>query len=124
MAGTGVGRMVAVPGRSAASGSARSLQGTDRHLDRDDTLNPERRTEKKRGFPFGLIVVIEQWLCLLLGIVCMISGTLGISMNPGLNDLPAHLAWAGLGYLPLLRITAAVCLALGVVLVRLGWTRR
>ena len=31
---------------------------------------------------------------------------------------------AGLGYVPLLRITAAACLALSVVLVRLGWTGR
>jgi hypothetical protein len=129
MTGTGVGHMLATPGRSAVSESARSHQGVNRCLDHEDTLNSERRIEKKRaagqsGFPFSLIVVIEQWICLVLGIVCMVSGTLGISMSPGQNDLPAHLAWAGLGYVPLLRVTAAACLALGVVLVRLGWTSR
>jgi hypothetical protein len=113
MTGTGIGRMLATPGRSAVSGTAR--------------LNSERRTEKKTeagqsSFLLSLIVAIEQWICLVLGIVCVVSGILGISMNPGQNELTAHLAWAGLGYVPLLRITAATCLALGTVLVRLGWT--
>jgi hypothetical protein len=91
-------------------------------------LNSERNTDKKTGtgqssLLLSRIVAIEQWICLLLGIVCVISGVLGLAMNPGQN-LPAHLAWAGLGYVPLLRLTAAVCLALGIVLVRLGWTGR
>ena len=125
MAGTGAGRMLAAPGSSAISGSARSHQGMDRYLDREGTLNSERRIEKKAeanqsGFLLSLIVVIEQWICLGLGMICMISGTLGISMSTGQNDLPADIAWAGLGYAPLLRITAAVCVALGVILVRLG----
>jgi hypothetical protein len=111
------------------SGSARSRQGVDRCLDREGTLNSERRMENKASanqssFLFSLIVVIEQWICLVLGIVCVVSGILGISMHPGQNDLPAHLAWEGLGFVPLLRITAAACLALGVALARLGWTSR
>jgi hypothetical protein len=80
--------------------------------------------DEREDSRFKLIAAIEQWICLVLGIACMVSGTLGISMNPGQNDLPAHLAWTGFGYVPLLRITAAACLALGVVLVRLGWTSR
>ena len=129
MAGTGVGPMVATPGRSAVSGTARSHQEVGRCLDHHGTLNSERRTERKTeadqsSVLLSLIVAIEQWICLVLGIVCMASGILGISMNPGQNDLTAHLAWAGLGYVPLLRITAATCLALGVVLVRMGWTGR
>jgi hypothetical protein len=129
MAGASAGQMLAAHGRSAVSGNARSHHGVDRRLDREGPLNSERRIENKTGAnqsgsPFSLIVVIEQWICLILGIVCMVAGTLGISMNPGQDDLPAHLAWAGLGYVPLLRITAAVCVALGVVLVRLGWASR
>jgi hypothetical protein len=125
MAGTGVGRMLAAPGRSSVPGSARSHQGVDRSLDREGALNSERRIENKEGasqsgLPLGLIVVIEQWICLALGIACIVAGTLGISMNPGQSDLPAHLAWAGVGYVALLRITAAACLVLGIVLVRLG----
>lgn len=92
-------------------------------------MNSQRRIVKKvvanqSGYPVSLIVVIEQWICLGLGMICMISGTLGISMNTGQNDLSAHFSWAGLGYVPLLRITAAACLALSIVLVRLGCTSR
>ena len=121
--------MSVTPVRPVVSGSGRSHHGVDRCLDHEDTLNSERKIEKKAGsdqndFPLSLIIVIEQWICLALGILCMVAGIFGISMNPGQNDLPAHLAWAGLGYVPLLRITAAACLALGVVLVRLGWTGR
>ena len=129
MAGTGVGRMLATPGRSAVSGTGRSHQEVSRCLDHHGTLNSERRTEKKTSADqssilLSLIVATEQWICLVLGIVCVVSGILGVSMNPGQNDLTAHLAWAGLGYVALLRITAATCLALGIVLVRMGWTGR
>jgi hypothetical protein len=127
MAGTGVGRMLVIPGRSTVSESARSRQGADRCLDDEGTLNSERRVEKKagadqNGSPLSLMIVIEQWICLVLGLICMVSGTLGIAMNSGQDDLPAILAWAGLGYVPMLRITAVACLALGAVLTRLGWT--
>jgi hypothetical protein len=129
MADTGIGRMLAIPGRSAVSGTARSHQEVGRGLDRHRTLNSGRRTEKKTGadqssFLLSLIVAIEQWICLVLGLVCVVSGILGISMNPSQNDLTARLAWTGLGYVPLLRMTAAMCMALGIVLVRLGWTGR
>ena len=72
-------------------------------------------------FPFTLTVVIEQWICLVLGIACIVSGIVGIAMNPVQNDLSAELPCSKSIYVPLLRTTAAVCLALGVVLVRLGW---
>jgi hypothetical protein len=129
MNGISASQISATQVRPALPGRARGHQGVDKRLDHEGTLNSGRRIENKaganqRGFLFSLIVVIEQWICLLLGIVCMVSGTLGISMTPGQSDLPAYLAWVGLGYAPLLRITAAACLALGVVLVRLGWTGR
>jgi hypothetical protein len=89
-------------------------------------LSAGRRKERKEEseesvFPLTLIVVIEQWICLVLGIVCLVSGIVGIAMNPGQNDLSLDFPWSKSIYVPLLRITAAVCLALGVVLVRLGW---
>jgi hypothetical protein len=68
-----------------------------------------------------LVVVIEQWICLVLGIACIVSGIAGTVMNPSQNDLSANLPCSKSIYVPLLRITASVCLALGVVLVRLGW---
>jgi hypothetical protein len=125
MAGTDAGQMSATSVRSAISGSGGNHKGVDRCLDREGTSNSGRRRENKAesnaiGSPLSLIVAIEQWICLLLEIACIVSGALGICMNPGQHDLPTHLAWVGLGYVPLLRITAAACLALGVVLVRLG----
>jgi hypothetical protein len=89
-------------------------------------LSAGRRKEKKEEsgenvFPLTPTVVIEQWICLVLGIVCLVSGIVGIAMNPGQNDLSADLPCSKSIYVPLLRITASVCLALGVVLVRLGW---
>jgi hypothetical protein len=68
-----------------------------------------------------LVVVIEQWICMVLGITCIVSGILGISMHLGHDALLADLPWSKSIYVPLLRITAAICLAWGVVLVRLGW---
>ena len=127
MADTGVRQISVILGRSAVSKSARSQQGGVRCLYHEGHLNSRRRIEKKAGvgqndFPLSLIVVIEQWICLVLGIVCIVSGILGISMNLGQNALPVGHAWSGWVYVLVLRITAAVCLALGVVLVRLGWT--
>jgi hypothetical protein len=60
---------------------------TGRRFDYEGKLCSGRRTEKKaepeqNDFPLTLIVVIEQWICLVLGIVCVVSGILGISMNP------------------------------------------
>jgi hypothetical protein len=129
MAGTNIGQMLTTPGKPAASRRAQSHQGMGRYLDHKGASNSEQKIEKKAGtsqsgFSLSLIVVIEQWICLLLGIICMVSGALGISMSLGQHDLHAHLACAGLGYVPLLRITAATCLALGIVLVHLGWTSR
>ena len=129
MAGSDVGQMLATSGRSAISGSAGSHQKVDRGLGREGTLNSERRIEKQgeanqSGFPVSLVVVIEQWICLGLGMICMTSGILGISMSTGQNDLSTHLAHTGFGYVSLLRITATACLTLGIVLVRLGCTDR
>jgi hypothetical protein len=66
------------------------------------------------------IVAIEQWFCLLLGMVCMASGTWGICMRRGEYPLPAWIAWLGSAYVPALRVTAVVCLGMGIALVRLG----
>jgi hypothetical protein len=128
-ADTGAGRILATksasPIRDDLGGRNRGVSRLDQEHSSSATQGMKKSEMDERKDPiFKTIVAIEQWICLLLGIVCMVSGTLGIFMNPGQHDLPAHLAWAGLGYVPLLRITAASCLALGVVLVRLGWTGR
>ena len=67
------------------------------------------------------IVFIEQWICFVLGLVCMGFGIRGICVRPEEHALSACIAWLGSLYMPTLRITAVVCLGLGVTLVRLGW---
>jgi hypothetical protein len=58
-------------------------------------------------------VVIEQWFCFLLGIVCMAAGVCGMCISHK-EDL------LGSAFVPALRITAGACLGMGVELVRLG----
>jgi hypothetical protein len=77
----------------------------------------KKNTKEER---FGLIVAIEQWICLLLGVVCIASGTWGVFLKLGQNPLPAYLAWLATAYVPTLRITAVACLVMGLVLVRRG----
>jgi hypothetical protein len=76
--------------------------------------------EERKDSRFGLIVAIEQWICLVLGIACIVSGTWGVFLKLSQNALPADLAWLAMAYVPTLRITAVACLAMGLVLVRRG----
>ena len=68
-----------------------------------------------------MIVVIEQWVCLLLGLVCMAFGMWGICMKPEQDALSVYIAWLGSLYMPTLRVTAVACIGLGVMLTRRGW---
>jgi|ERR1700677_747837 hypothetical protein len=69
------------------------------------------------------IVAVEQWLCLLLGLVCMLSGGWGICMKYD-QELPSgYILWLGSMYGPTLRGTAVACFVSGAVLVRLGLAR-
>ena len=126
MAGVGTDRISATTDKPGVWGGSRNPRGDVRRHDHEDTLGVVRRKERKEeseesAFPLTLIVVLEQWICLVLGIACLVSGIVGIAMNPGQSDLSADFPWLKSIYVPLLRITATVCLALGVVLVRLGW---
>ena len=67
-------------------------------------------------------IVVEQWLCFLLGFVCMAFGAWGICLKPGEYALSEHIAWLGSLYVPTLRLTAVVCLGMGVMLIRQGWS--
>jgi hypothetical protein len=42
-----------------------------------------------------MIVVVEQWICLVLGLVCMGFGMWGICMKPEQDALSVHIAWLG-----------------------------
>jgi hypothetical protein len=69
------------------------------------------------------IVAVEQWLCLLLGLVCMACGVWGICMKYD-QELPSsYIPWLGSMYGPTLRGTAVACFVSGVVLVHRGLAR-
>jgi hypothetical protein len=83
---------------------------------RQNTKRDERTT---RIVP--RIVVAEQWLCFLLGLICMICGVCGplYEIQPGLSLL-RNSRWLGPAYEPILRFTAIACFVAGAVLVRCG----
>ena len=79
----------------------------------------KEEVEQKSASP--KTIVVEQWLCFVLGCVCMAFGVWGICMKPEQDVLSAHIVWLGSLYMPTLRVTAVVCIGLGVVLARRGW---
>jgi hypothetical protein len=78
------------------------------------------KKEERKDSRFGLIIAIEQWICLVLGVVCIASGIWGVFLQLSQNALPAYLAWLATVYVQTLRITAVACLVMGLVLVRRG----
>jgi hypothetical protein len=67
------------------------------------------------------MIIVEQWICFVLGFACIAFGIFGICMKPEQDALSAYIAWLGLPYMPTLRVTAVVCIGLGVMLTRRGW---
>jgi hypothetical protein len=95
------------------------------HLNRERDLSVGQCVRAKGGGEQEnsqpkLIVVIEQWICLVLGLFCMAFGMCGICMKPE-QDATAYIAWLGSLYMPTLRVTSVVCIGLGVMLTRRGW---
>jgi len=66
------------------------------------------------------IVVAEQWLCFLLGLICVICGVCGLFMKYDLDSPFAYIRWLGAAQGPILRSTAIACSVVGAVLVRCG----
>jgi hypothetical protein len=129
MADTGTGRMLTTKVIFPIQGYDRvaaSLHEEVGHLGRGRALSVGRGIRKKGGDEQKnaqptTIAVIEQWICLVLGLVCMAFGMWGICMKPGQDALSEHIAWLGSLYMPTLRVTAVVCAGLGVMLIRRGW---
>jgi hypothetical protein len=129
MADTGTGRILATkvisPTQSYDRGT-RSLHEDVGHLSRERTLSVGQRVrgkgggEQKSAQP-ATIAVLEQWICLVLGLVCMAFGMWGICMKPEQDAVSAYIAWLGSLYMPALRVTAVVCIGLGIMLARRGW---
>jgi hypothetical protein len=129
MADTGIGRILTTKVMSPVQGydrGTRSLHEDVGHLSRERPLSVGPRVKGKGGGEQEsaqpkMIVVIEQWICLVLGLVCMAFGMWGICMKPEQDALSAYIAWLGSLYMPTLRVTAVVCIGLGVMLARRGW---
>ena len=128
MADTGTGRILATKVISPIQGDDRgagSLHEEVGHLGRERALSAGRGIRKKGGDEQKsaqptTIVVIEQWICLVWGFTCMAVGMWGIFVKPRLDALSEHIAWLGSLYMPTLRVTAVVCIGLGVMLIRRG----
>lgn len=127
MADTGRGRMLATKVIFPAQGYNRGTGGRHEdagHFGRERNLSVGQREkggdEQKSAQP-TTITVVEQWLCFILGLICMAFGVCGICMKPEQVVLSASIAWLGSLYMPMLRVTAVVCIGLGVILARRGW---
>jgi hypothetical protein len=96
------------------------------HLSRERTSSAGQGVREKGGGEQEsaqpkTIVVIQQWICLGLGLVCMAFGIWGIYMKPEQDALSVYVGWLGSLYMPTLRVTAVACIVLGVALARRGW---
>ena len=129
MADAGTGRILATRVISPIQGYDRgigSLHEDVGHPGHERTLSVGQKVRGKGGgeqknSQYTTIAVIEQWICFVLGLVCMAFGIRGICMKPEQNALSASIAWLGSLYVPTLRVTALVCIGLGVLLARRGW---
>jgi hypothetical protein len=129
MANTGTSRTLATKAISPIQSydrGTRSLHEDVGHLSRARTSSVGQDVREKGGGEQKsaqpkTIVVIEQWICLVLGLPCMAFGIWGIYMKPEQNALSAYSAWLGSLYMPTLRVTAVACIGLGVALARRGW---
>ncbi|HMD19370.1 MAG TPA: hypothetical protein VKH40_03575 [Alloacidobacterium sp.] len=128
MADTGTGRILATKVISPIQGydhGAGGLHEEVEHLGREHTLSVgqgvrEKGGDEQKSVQPTTIAVIEQWLCFLLGLACIVFGVWGICMKPEQDALSAYIAWLGSLYVPALRVMAAVCVGLGVMLIRRG----
>jgi hypothetical protein len=128
MAHPSAGRLLPTKGRYSVKVFDRgpgSLRVDVGYLDREPALSAGRRTWKKegnerQGAPSPTIVV-EQWICLVLGFACVAFGLWGLCIKSGQSALSSYIAWLGSLYVPTLRVTAIVCVGLGVMLIRRGW---
>jgi hypothetical protein len=124
-ADTGAGRLSTTRSVSPIHGDAGSRHKNVGRLDHERPSSAEQgmkksKKEVRKDSRFGLIVAIEQWILLVLGIVCIASGAWGVFLKLSQDALPAYLTWLSVVYAPTLRITAVACLVMGIVLVRRG----
>ena len=89
-------------------------------------LNAKQKAEstprdQPKEFTPSMAAVIGQWICFVLGGVCIVCGACGIFAKHIEGPPSASVAWLGSAYMPTLRVTALLCLFMGLLLVRHGW---
>jgi hypothetical protein len=84
------------------------------------TTESTARDEPKAFMP-AWAFVMGQWICFLLGVICIVCGAFGIFAKHLEEPPSASAAWLGSAYMPTLRVTALLCLFLGWLLMRRGW---
>jgi hypothetical protein len=90
------------------------------------SLNAKQKAESAAGdepkdFTPARTAVIGQWICVGLGVACIVCGACGIFAKHMEGPPSSSIAWLGSAYMPTLRVTALLCLFLGLLLVRHGW---
>jgi hypothetical protein len=110
-------------------GSDETLAGSfhKNHVRIADDRTPEPRrgrqntkTDERTTRMVPRIVVAEQWLCFLLGLICMICGVCGLFMKYNQDSPFAYSRWLGPADGLILRSTAIACFVVGTVLIHCG----
>jgi hypothetical protein len=127
MAHLGISRILTAQGGYPVQGSGLgSLHGDVGFFDRERPSGARRKMRKREKIEqkgaSPKAIVVEQWICFVLGFVCMAFGAWGICMRPGQYALSEYIAWLGSLYMPAIRLTAVACFGMGVMLIRQGWS--
>ena len=128
MAHSDIGQISAAKSGHPVQGSGHGSRHVDiGYLDRERALSARQKMRKKEKLePKGAgppkTIVVEQWICFVLGFACVAFGIWGTFMKPGQYAPSAYIARLGSLYVPALRMTAVACLGMGLVLLRRGWT--
>jgi hypothetical protein len=77
--------------------------------------------DEPKDFAPSRAALIGQWICFVLGVVCIACGAFGVFANHIEGPSSAFVAWLGSAYIPALRLTALLCLFMGLMLTRRGW---
>lgn len=97
------------------------VQGFGHRLGNVRGQKTRKNEEAERNSPSNTIVV-EQWICFILGFTCVAFGAWGLCLRAGRHPLSYQIAWLGSLYVPALRLTAAACIGMGLMLTRRGWS--
>jgi hypothetical protein len=66
--------------------------------------------DEPKDFAPSRAALIGQWICFVLGVVCIACGAFGVFANHIEGPSSAFIAWLGSAYIPALRLTALLCL--------------